>query len=303
MLHSAAAARATWGTQDAAGVASERSEIVVKPCLNQSTIMQCSTEEFIKVSANAGFEWVELRIPKVEEYLSYNPARELRQLMKSRGVKVATLNALEFFSLVPEENYAFMRNKAEEAAILCDLLECGMFIAVPSRKSHIYDDDELVVETTARRLEILSGVADKYGVKLLFEFIGFPDFSVRDMGAALRIVEMVKGYDIKLVIDTFHFFVGGTGLDSLAKVPANRIGIVHINDIPDLPYDKLTDAMRLLPGDGRAGLEPFCEVLKKAGFDGWLSLELFNEDLWKLNPQEVAAMAWRSLQRFAPSFQ
>ncbi len=265
-------------------------------CLNQSTIMQCDTAEFIKVSARAGFRWVELRIPKVEEYLIAHPAGELKALLRSTGTRVATLNALEFFSLVPEENYQFMLKKAEEAAALCRLMDCEWMIAVPSRKNSCYTGPDLIGETTARRLEILAEAADKYDVKLLFEFIGFPDFSVTNLAEARRIASHVQLHRIKLVIDTFHFFVGGTSREDLAQTPGQDIGIVHLNDFPDRPYAELTDAMRLLPGEGRADLRSFRRSLDGIGFDGWLSLELFNEDLWRRDPQEAANLSWQSIQ-------
>ncbi len=270
----------------------------MKPCLNQATIMQCGTGEFIKVAARAGFEWLELRIPKVEEFLIQHPAKELRELMHSAGVKVATLNALEFFSLVPDENYEMMKKKAEEAAFLCQLLECEWMIAVPSRHNGIFSGDRAIAETTARRLEILSEAVAPYRVKLLFEFIGFPDFSVTDLEAAKRIAALVRGYEIKLVIDTFHFFVGGTRLEDLLQTPGERIGIVHINDFPEMPYHDLTDAMRVLPGGGQADLRAIRRALRKIGFDGWVSLELFNEEMWKLSPAEAASRSWQSLQGY-----
>jgi len=266
-------------------------------CLNQATIMQCDTEEFIKVSARAGFRWLELRVPKVEEFLIQRPARDLKDLMQTAGIKVATLNALEFFSLVPEENYEFMKKKAEEYATLCRLLECEWMIAVPSRKNTCFAE-QTIVETTARRLEILAEAAGKYGIKLLFEFIGFPDFSVRDLETAGKVASLVKGYEIKLVVDTFHFYVGGTSMEALKGTPVERIGMVHLNDLPDVPYGQLTDGMRLLPGDGRADLGAIHRGLREIGFAGWVSLELFNEDLWRLNPQEVAHLSWKSLQQF-----
>ncbi|MGQ9780220.1 MAG: sugar phosphate isomerase/epimerase family protein [Bacillota bacterium] len=266
----------------------------MKPCLNQATIMQCDVEEFIKVTAHAGFKWVELRIPKVEEYLLTHPAGEFRALLRSEGVKVATLNALEFFSLVPEENYGFMKAKAEKAAALCQLIDCEWLIVVPSRKNNLTREE--IVEMTARRLELLAEAAQKYGVKLLFEFIGFPDFSVTDLSTAYKIAKTVRRHEIKLVIDTFHFFVGGTTLEDLKKTPGKDIGLVHVNDFPDRPLAELTDAMRVLPGMGRADLRSIMRGLKEIGFDGLVSLELFNEELWRLAPQEAAGRAWQSLQ-------
>ena len=107
---------------------------------------------------------------------------------------------------------------------------------------------------------------------------------------------MVRSRPIKLVIDTFHYFVGGTSPEDLVRTPGQELGIVHVNDIPDRPYAELTDGMRVLPGEGGADLRSFRRGLDGIGFDGWLSLELFNEDLWRREPQEAANLSWQSMQ-------
>jgi len=54
-----------------------------------------------------------------------------------------------------------------------------------------------------------------------------------------------------------------------------------MNDYPDTPQRvELTDAHRLLPGEG---ICPFDEILPKlynSGFRGALSVELFNKEYW-----------------------
>ena len=43
-----------------------------------------------------------------------------------------------------------------------------------------------------------------------------------------------------------------------------------------------------MPGDGVFDLGRFCQLLRDVGYDRWLSLELFREDLWEQDPEEVA---------------
>ena len=43
-----------------------------------------------------------------------------------------------------------------------------------------------------------------------------------------------------------------------------------------------------MPGDGHLDLGEYVQNLQTIQFEGWLSLELFNEALWKKDPLDVA---------------
>ena len=43
-----------------------------------------------------------------------------------------------------------------------------------------------------------------------------------------------------------------------------------------------------MPGDGCIDLKRYCDLLRQTGYNRWLSLELFREDLWEQDPREVA---------------
>jgi sugar phosphate isomerase/epimerase len=58
-----------------------------------------------------------------------------------------------------------------------------------------------------------------------------------------------------------------------------------MNDYPAEPgREAITDADRVYPGDGVAPLGPMLRDLRDVGFDGYLSLELFNPTYWKQDP-------------------
>jgi sugar phosphate isomerase/epimerase len=50
----------------------------------------------------------------------------------------------------------------------------------------------------------------------------------------------------------------------------------------------VTDAHRLYPGDGVAPLVDMLRTMRAAGFQGFLSLEIFNRDYWKHDALTVA---------------
>ena len=70
-----------------------------------------------------------------------------------------------------------------------------------------------------------------------------------------------------------------------------KLLIFHINDSEDLPKSELTDANRLLPGEG---VIPLCDILsrlKAAGYDKLASIELFRPEYWNWDPYELGKIA------------
>jgi len=82
---------------------------------------------------------------------------------------------------------------------------------------------------------------------------------------------------------------GGSDPKRLRLLSPSAIHVIHLNDYPaDPPRQTITDANRILPGDGIAPLTEVFRNLRDSGFNGHLSLELFNRDYWKRSPVKVA---------------
>jgi 2-keto-myo-inositol isomerase len=137
----------------------------------------------------------------------------------------------------------------------------------------------------------LSKVASPYGVQLAFEFLGFSWCSVRTLTQCWDIVKETDRDNVGLVIDTCHFFTGGSELSSIDQVAPDKVLILHINDVEDRARDTIEDAHRLLPGEGVIPLNDILLRLKRIGFDGLCSIELFRSEYWEREPAELAAAA------------
>ena len=62
-----------------------------------------------------------------------------------------------------------------------------------------------------------------------------------------------------------------------------------MNDYPAAPpREQITDAARVYPGEGVAPLDLVLGQLREIGFNGVLSLELFNPAYWKQDAFTVA---------------
>jgi len=265
--------------------------------LNEATLLPLDALTFAEVAATAGFEGVEFRIERTEECLRRGKLEDLAGVLRSRKLSAVSLNALEDFSLVSAQRFGRMLEKVEFLfSKVCGEIGCDLLVAVPSLL-RTGKAQALVIEKTRKRLEELSRVAGEYGGRIGFEFLGFRECSVNTLEKAWEIVGGLNLENLGLVIDTFHFYLSDSAPETLARIPGRSIFLIHVNDAPPLPKNGLKDAHRVFPG--RGGVIPlgsFLRALRETGYDGYLSVELFNEEYWKRDPERVAAEALSSLK-------
>jgi sugar phosphate isomerase/epimerase len=140
-------------------------------------------------------------------------------------------------------------------------------------------------------------VAEPYGVRLGLEWVG--PATLRKSGNVFlyRMDQLLEledeiGVDcLGLLVDSFHWYTAGHTAEELATLPVEKIVHVHINDAPDRPVDEQIDGERLLPGEGIIDLAAFLGALKTVGYEGYLGMETFSEELKALPVEEAAARA------------
>ena len=126
------------------------------------------------------------------------------------------------------------------------------------------------------------------GVKPSMEFLGFVD-QLNTIEDAMQVMEKSGHPEATTILDPFHIFRGGGSMESIAKLSASQIAVSHFNDAPqDPPREVQHDHNRVMPGEGHLDLRRYVDLLSGTGYNGYLSLELFREELWTQDPFEVA---------------
>ena len=167
---------------------------------------------------------------------------------------------------------------------------CEYLVVVPGKRPPGVTDSEVKGETVSA-LEAFADIAASHNVKVALEFLGFTWCSVRTLERAWEIVAEVDRPDVGLVIDTFHFHVGGSSLAALRRIEASKLFIFHINDCENRPAPQLQDAHRLLPGEGILPVRRIADELKAIGYDRLASIEIFRPEYWERDPFELAVAA------------
>lgn len=268
----------------------------MKPCLNQATINQTDIETCVEASASAGFKGIEFRMPKLQAYAALNhSSSELKQLLEDYDLESVCLNSLEEFSHVPAGDFDAVLHRAREFSTICRKTACKMFVCCPSPLPKNLSKPE-ALSMTVHRLGKIAEVSAQDSVRVAFEFLGRASTST--LQDAVEVIRATGASNVGLIIDTFHYYLGGSTLDALRDFPLERLWAVHFNDAEPGPPEALTDEKRLLPGKGVIKLKEFARWLKDRGWDGWLSVELFREEYWKRDPLEVAKESMESLRPY-----
>lgn len=252
----------------------------------------------IRASAHAGFVGIEAWAEKFDDYLKDNSLKEAASLFKDNGIEPVSINSIEFIGFRGPD-YEKIRARCKHLCEVAEAIGCTKIVVVPSSTPtaeggsvlELFYPWQKIVDEYVSVLRDLSDIAKPHGVGLCFEFIGFSWCSVRTPRGAYEIVKKVDRDNVGINFDCCHFYGGGGELDELDSIDPAKIYTFHINDTEDAPKEAMTDAMRLLPGLGVINLDAICAKLKKVGYDGTCSVELFRPEYWDWNPCELAVKA------------
>lgn len=259
-------------------------------CLNTSTIRPTPLLEKIRIAGLTGFDAIEPWNDEIDEYLSDGGTfADLRKAIQDHGLKVASVIAL--FGWTDAEPAVHRRNLEECKRRMDQAVKIGSPYIVTSPPNGVVN-----LKFAAERYAELLRIGRQIGVKPSMEFLGFVE-GVHTLAAAKAIAEGAGDADATIVADVFHMMRGGGSIDDLLTIRGNAMAIFHINDLPAEP-DVLvqSDSDRVMLNEGIADLPGVIRNLREIGYQGPLSLELFNERLWAADPQVVCRIGLERLR-------
>jgi 2-keto-myo-inositol isomerase len=259
-------------------------------CLNSSTIRPTPLLEKVRIAGETGYAAIELWHDDIDAHLQKGGTLgELRWALADQGLTVPTTIYLKgwFETTGPER----VRELDECKRRMQQAAEVGAIHVIAGPPAGRADHDQ-----GARNYHELLEIGRKIGVKPAMEYLGFVE-DINTIEAGAEIVTKSGHPDATIVHDPFHIFRGGGSFESLTKLPAERIAICHFNDTPTSPpRAQQHDKDRVMPGQGHLDLRRMLQLLKQAGYNRWLSLELFREDLWAQDPRTVARQGLEAMR-------
>ena len=152
-------------------------------------------------------------------------------------------------------------------------------------------------QLAATQLRLLGDLAARHDVRVAYEALAWGRF-VDSYEQSARIVRMTDHERIGLCLDSFHILSKGHSPEAIETIPGDRIFFVQMADAPILSMDVLSWSRhhRVFPGEGGFDLGAFMGHLVRTGYDGPVSLEIFNDTFRQSDPKAIAVEARRSLR-------
>ncbi len=253
--------------------------------LNTITIKQVADlREKIEIAAEADYEGVGLWADDLAAFVKDGgELAEVKEMLDENGLSVPEICFVRGFMGV---NAADRKEKLAEAKkTFQHASQIGAHSVIACAAGHEVDIDE-----AAQDYARLCDVAAEYGLVPALEFLG-PAATVKDFKTAAEIVRRAEHEMGGILLDTFHFYRGGSEPEDILGFSDVRVAMVHANDAAGAPRFEMTDLHRVYCGEGEIPLEAIFSNLRQVGYQQAFSVEIFNEEYWASDPMEVASKA------------
>lgn len=245
----------------------------------------------LEAAAAAGFGGVE--IAEGDLATSNIPARELRDVLTDLGLSVDLYQPIRDIESVSDAQFRLNLARIDRALDLTRELG-GTVLQIASNAGATAVDGDL--GRAAAQLTEVAEHAERVGATIAWEPIGWARYlNLHSQG--VEILDRSQHPALKLCLDLFHWACAPESLDIVRRIPADRIAIVQMNDKPRMDGDLLAVSRvhRLMPGEGDADVEGYFAAVLATGYQGPLSLEIFDERGRHGDPRHAALVGAASL--------
>ncbi|WP_030615202.1 bifunctional sugar phosphate isomerase/epimerase/4-hydroxyphenylpyruvate dioxygenase family protein [Streptomyces fulvoviolaceus] len=249
-----------------------------------------SLTEKLTAASRAGFDGVEI----FENDLLASPLtpEEIRARCEDLGLTIDLYQPMRDIEAVPEEEFARNLRRARHKFELMRRLGADTVLVCSSVSPLGIDDDALAAEQLSR----LADLARDSGVRVAYEALAWGRH-VSTYDHAWRIVETAGHSALGTCLDSFHILSRGSDPKGIADIPGEKIFFLQLADAPLLAMDVLqwSRHYRCFPGQGGFDVAGLVQHVLSTGYDGPLSLEVFNDVFRQAEAGPTAVDARRSL--------
>src|SRR5262249_3022307 len=245
-----------------------------------------------KVEAMAAARFKGVEIFENDLLSSDGTPAQVGRRIKDLGLEAVTFQPFRDFEGMPEPQRTKAFSRAERKFDLMQELGCDLLMVC----SNVSPDSLGGIDRAAAGFHELGERASARGLGVAFEALAWGRH-VNDYRDAWEVVRRADHPAVGLVLDSFHVLARGTELAPLRAIPKDRIFLVQMADAPKLAMDYLSWSRhyRCFPGQGELPVADFMDALHATGFDGLLSLEIFNDSFRAGSARSVAVDGQRSL--------
>ena len=246
--------------------------------------------EKLAAIAAAGFDGVEIF---ENDFLAFDgtPA-EVGRLVRDRGLEITVFQPFRDFEGMPEPERARTFDRAERKFDLMQELGTDLMLVCSNVSPRALGG----IDRAADDFRALGERAAKRGLRVGYEALAWGRH-ISDHRDAWEIVRRTAHPNIGLVLNSFHTLARKIDVSSIRAIPGDRIFIVQLADAPLIDMDLLywSRHFRNMPGEGDLPVVDFMRAVAATGYDGPLSLEIFNDQFRGGSPKSISVDGRRSL--------
>ena len=247
-------------------------------------------DEKLAAIAAAKFSGVEIC---EQDLLSFNGTPEdVRRMAEDLGLRIVSFQPFRDFEGMPPAHRQKLFDRAERKFNVMEQLGCELLLVC----SNMSPDSLPGIDRAAEDFRELGARAAKRGFRVGFEALA-GGRHINQYSDAWEVVRRVDHPAVGLVLDSFDTLVRKTPLAAIRSIPRDRIFLVQIADAPrlDIDYMSWSRHFRNFPGQGDLPVLDFMTAVRETGYDGPLSLEIFNDQFRAGSARSVAIDGHRSL--------
>jgi 4-hydroxyphenylpyruvate dioxygenase len=247
-------------------------------------------EDKLSAAAAAGFDGIEVFEPDLIAS-PFSPP-ELAARCAGLGLTIDLYQPFRDLDSADPVRFASNLRRAERKFdVMAQLGVDTMLVCSSVAPDAVADPDCL-----AEQLATAAGRAAERGLRIAYEALAWGRH-VATWDRSWDAVRRAGCPALGLCLDSFHVLSRGGDPAGFAQVPGEKLFFLQLADAPQLQMDVLQWSRhhRLFPAQGAFDLAGFLGHVLAAGYDGPLSLEVFNDVYRQADPARTAVDAMRSL--------
>jgi 4-hydroxyphenylpyruvate dioxygenase len=246
--------------------------------------------EKLSAIAKAGFSGVEIF---ENDFLAYDASpAEVGRMVRDHGLDITLFQPFRDFEGMPEPHRSRVFDRVERKFDLMAELGTDLMLICSSISPIALGG----IDRAASDFAELGVRAAKRGLRVGYEALAWGRH-VHDHRDAWEIVRRADHPNIGLILDSFHTLSRKIDPNSIRSIPGDKIFIVQLADAPLIDMDLLywSRHFRNMPGEGELPVVAFMRAVAATGYNGPLSLEIFNDQFRGGSARAIAEDGHRSL--------
>jgi len=246
--------------------------------------------EKLAAIAAAGFDGIEIF---ENDFLAFDGSpRDAGKLVRDHGLEIMLFQPFRDFEGMPEPQRGRALERAERKFDLMGELGTDLMLVCSNVSPLALGGIDRAAEDFAE----LGARAARHGIRIGYEALAWGRH-VSDHRDAWEVVRRAGQANVGLILDSFHSLAKKIDPDSIRSIPGDRIFFVQLADAPLIDMDLLywSRHFRNMPGEGDLDVTAFMRAVAATGYDGVVSLEIFNDQFRGGSPKTISVDGHRSL--------